>query len=388
MAHALRGATAVVGLGLTEFGEFPGHTAFEMASLAVRNALADADIAKDRVDGLFVSSMDSVFHGLMAAEYFGIQPKFIDSTNIGGSSFVNCVQSASAALHAGVIDVALIAYGSVNRSRMRSSRGPRRGNPNAGVPHEAVYKPRTPVAAYALAASRHMYEFGTTREDLAAVAVSARQWAQKNPAAIMRDPLTIEECLNSRMVCDPFTVRDCCLISDAGAAIVMVRAEDAKRHPRKPVYMLGIGSGITHSQIAQMADFTVTAAKQSGERAYAMAGVGPADIDVVEFYDAFTINTILFLEDLGFCPKGEGGRFVSDGHIAPGGDRPVNTNGGGLSCVHPGMYGMFVMAEAVEQLRGTAGERQIAGAELALANGNGGMLSSQVTAIFGTEATL
>ena len=204
----------------------------------------------------------------------------------------------------------------------------------------------------------------------------------------MRGALTVEEVANARLVCDPFTVLDCCLISDAGAAIVMVAAERARDLAQKPVYLLGIGSAITHDQIAQMPDLTVTAAAQSGPRAYAMAGVGPADIDVAEFYDAFTINTILFLEDLGFCPKGEGGRFVGDGNIAPGGTLPVNTNGGGLSCVHPGMYGMFVTIEAIEQLRGTTGERQIEGARLALANGNGGRLSSQVTAIFGTESTL
>jgi len=194
--------------------------------------------------------------------------------------------------------------------------------------------------------------------------------------------------VNARMIVDPFGVRDCCLVADAGAAMILVSAERAKDFPKAPVYLLGVGSATTHNNISQMADFTTTAVAQSAPRAFDMAGVTTSDIDVVELYDAFTINTILFLEDMGFCAKGEGGEFVSNGNIAPGGSLPVNTNGGGLSCVHPGMYGMFLMIEAVEQLRGEAGERQIAGAEIAACNGNGGFLSSQVTAVFGSESTL
>lgn len=387
MAHDLRGAAAVVGVGLTPFGTLPGKTPFEVTAEAIHNALADAGLKKDQVDGFFTSGMGHVFHGLQAVEYFGLNPSVVDSTNIGGSSFVNCLQSAAMAIKTGACEVALIAYGSTARSNPRGGPGGGAG-PNAYNPHESEYKPRNPVVSYALAAARHMYEYGTTREHMAEVAVAARRWAQKNPRAEMRDPLSVEDVLNSRMICDPFSKLDCCLVSDGGAAAILVSAERAKDFPAKPVYLLGVGSAITHEQIAQMPDLTVTAAAQSGPRAFEMAGVGPSDIDVIEFYDAFTINTILFLEDLGFCPKGEGGRFVADGHIGPGGSHPVNTNGGGLSCVHPGMYGMFVQIEAVEQLRGDCGERQIKGAELALANGNGGKLASQVTAIFGTESTL
>jgi acetyl-CoA acetyltransferase len=290
------------------------------------------------------------------------------------------------AIKTGVCNVALIAYGSTSRSNRK--RKFRDGNPNAGAFHSSEYNPRNPIISYAFAAARHMHEYGTSRENLAQVAVSTRQWAMKNPRAEMRDPLTIEDVMGARMICDPLTLFDCCLVSDAGAAIVMVAAGRAKDFPQKPAYLLGIGSATSHDQIAQMPDLTVTPAAQSGPRAFAMAGVGPGDIDVAEFYDAFTINTILFLEDLGFCEKGEGGAFVGDGNIGPGGALPVNTNGGGLSCVHPGMYGMFVTIEAVEQLRGSCGERQIDGATIALANGNGGVLSSQVTAIYGTEAAL
>jgi len=254
--------------------------------------------------------------------------------------------------------------------------------------YEAPYAPIFPATSYALAASRHMHDYGTTREQLAAVAVAARAWANLNPQAFMRGPLSVADVLSSRMVSSPLTVRDCCLVTDGGAAIVMTRADRARHLPKKPVYLLGAAAATTHMNIIAMADLTRTAAVDSGQRAMAMAGVAPRDFDVVELYDAFTINTILFLEDLGFCTKGEGGAFVASGAIAPGGALPVNTNGGGLSCVHPGMYGMFTLVEAVQQLRGEAGERQVAGAELALCHGNGGVLSSQITNVLGTEATL
>jgi acetyl-CoA acetyltransferase len=233
-----------------------------------------------------------------------------------------------------------------------------------------------------------MHEFGTTREMLADVAVAARAWANLNPAAFARGELSREDVLASRMVSDPLTVRDCCLVTDGGGACVMVRADRARDLPKKPAYLLGAAGELSHRSIAQMPDLTVTAAARSGPRALEMAGVSPADVDLAMLYDAFTINTILFLEDLGWCPKGEGGRFVQDGAIAPGGRLAVNTNGGGLSCVHPGMYGMFLILEAVEQLRGEAGERQLPKCDVALCHGNGGQLSSLVTALLGGAAAL
>jgi acetyl-CoA acetyltransferase len=254
--------------------------------------------------------------------------------------------------------------------------------------YQSEYKPMLPVGSYALVAARYMHEYGLTRDQLSSVAVTFRQWAQLNPRAEMRGPLTLEDVANARSICDPLTLFDCCLVSDAGAALVMTRADRARDLKQKPVYMLGIGSGTSHDQIAQLADFTVTACALGGPRAFAMAGVKPSDVDVIEVYDAFSINPILFLEDLGFVKKGEAGAFFAEGHAAPGGRLPVNTNGGGLSCVHPGMYGMFVSIEAVEQLRGDCGARQVEGAEIALANGNGGLLSNQSTAIFGTAAAL
>jgi acetyl-CoA acetyltransferase len=241
---------------------------------------------------------------------------------------------------------------------------------------------------YAMATARHMHEFGTTREHLAEVAVAARSWARLNPEATRREPLSIAEVLEAPILVDPLTAHDCCLVSDGGAAAILVSAERARDFPAPPAYLLGIGVATTHDQFLAMPDLTTTAAAKSAPRAYSMAGLGAKDVDVVELYDAFTINTILAMEDLGFCAKGEGGRFVAGGGIAPGGRLPVNTNGGGLSCVHPGQYGLFTITEGVRQLRGQAGERQVKDAQVALCNGNGGVLSSQVTALLGTGATL
>jgi acetyl-CoA acetyltransferase len=378
---SLRGSAAVVGVGLSRFGDLAGRTHMEIMGEAVYHALSDAGLGIGDIDGIFSSNFVDQLTPLAVAEYFGIKPDFMDGTNIGGSVFVNSLLSASLALKHGLCNVALICYGSNNRSGGFVA-------PAHSRTVETVYKPRYPIQAYALAAARHMYQYGTTQEQLAEVAVAARRWAQLNPAAEMRDPLTIADVLGARRVVDPLGVRDCCLVSDGGGAMILVSAERAKDFPKKPVYMLGVSSRTTHNIISAMPDLTVTAAAQSGPEAFAMAGVTPADIDVVELYDAFTINTILFLEDMGFCKKGEGGAFVSGGNIAPGGKLPVNTNGGGLSCVHPGMYGIFLMIEAIQQLRGECGARQIRDAELAACNGNGGYLSSQVTAVFGTAATL
>ena len=283
----------------------------------------------------------------------------------------------------------LVCYGSAQRSgafsRSEISRSRKFLDPQL---YETPYEPMMPASAYALAASRHMYEFGTTRRDLAEVAVAARAWARLNPEAFMRGPLSIDDVLGARMVSDPLSVRDCCLVTDGGGAYVLVRADRARDLPRSPIYVLGNATAVWNRQISSMNDLTVTAASQSGFEAYAMAKLTARDIDVVQLYDAFTINALLFLEDLGFCPKGEGGAFVQNGGIAPGGHLPVNTNGGGLSCVHPGMYGIFALIEAVRQLRGDAGARQVAGANTALAHGNGGTLSSQSTAILGTALAL
>ena len=385
----LRGAVAIVGVGQAGCGEAHGRTELEILAEASRLAVADAGLSMKDIDGLTTASSSSAMWGLNVVEYLGLRPRFVDSTMIGGSSFVAHMLPSMMALASGQCDAVLVCYGStqrtatLNRSAIKKAR--RALEPQ---PYEDPYEPLPPLTSYALAAARHMHQYGTTREHLAQVAVAARQWAQLNPDAFMRDPLTVDDVLKSRMVSDPLTVRDSCLVTDGAGAYVLVRADRARDLRRKPVYVLGSATAMWHKQISSMLDLTVTAALESGKRAYEMAGVTAKDIDVLELYDAFTINTLLFLEDLGFCKKGEGGAFVEGGAIAPGGRLAVNTNGGGLSCVHPGMYGMFITIEAVRQLRGEGGRRQIPGAELALVHGNGGTLSSQSTAILGSENTL
>jgi acetyl-CoA acetyltransferase len=381
---SVRGKAAIVGAAESDLGEVgPGFTPLDLIGQATERALTDAGLEKKDIDGLFSASVYYQMPTLSVGEYLGIRPRYSDATMMGGSSFVSHLLHASAAIETGLCEVALVAYASTQLSG-----GGFRGVSDPPNPFETPYRPRYPVSMYALAASRHMYEFGTTREQLAEVAVAARKWAKLNPNAFMRDDLTVEDVLASRMISSPLSLLDCCLVTDGGGALLLTSAERAKDLRMPPVYLLGAGEAHWHRNISQMPDLTVTAAVDSGRRAYEMAGVGPESVDVAMLYDAFTINPILFLEDLGFCEKGEGGTFVEGGRTAPGGEFPVNTNGGGLSYNHPGMYGLLLLIEAVRQLRGECGERQVEGAEVALAHGNGGVLSSQVTAVLGTQSVL
>jgi acetyl-CoA acetyltransferase len=379
-----RGSAAIVGIAASDLGAVAKEMSpIDLMAQGIQGALADCGLHLRDVDGLLCATTQSRTSGLTLSEYLGISAAFIDTTILGGSSFMFHVAHAQAALQLGLCKVAVIAYGSTQRTVGRRQASVREYNP-----YETPFRPFLPATAYALAASRHMHQFGTTREQLAAVAVAAREWALLNPAAWEKKPLTVDEVLSARMVSYPFTVRDCCLVTDGGGAVIMTTAERARSLKKPPVYVLGCGQAITHANISSMPDLTVTGTLQSGRAAYEMARLSPGDIDVVELYDAFTINTILFLEDLGFCPKGEGGRFVCDGRIAPGGGLPVNTNGGGLSYCHPGMYGLFLLIEAARQLRRECGARQIADCETAIAHGNGGVLSSQSTVILGTQAAI
>ena len=379
-----RGSAAIVGVAESDIGEVAeGLSVIDLMAQGTKRALDDCGLGLKDVDGLFSAASQSRLSVLALAEYLGIDPPFLGSTIVGGSSFEYHVAHAMGAIALGLCNVAVIAYGSTQRSVGRKQASVREINP-----YETPFRPFLPPTAYALAASRHMHEFGTTREQLAAVAVAAREWALLNPVAWERKPLTIEGVLSARMVSYPFTVRDCCLVTDGGGAIVVTSAERARSLKKKPAYVLGCGQSVTHASISSMPDLTVTGALASGKAAYAMAKLGPADVKAVELYDAFTINTILFLEDLGFCRKGEGGPFVTGGRIAPNGGLAVNTNGGGLSYCHPGMYGLLLLIEAVRQLRGECGARQVPDCDVALAHGNGGVLSSQATVILGTEATL
>ena len=386
MTHLLtRGSIAIVGAAESDLGDVGyGYSPIDLMAQGVQRALKDCGLRLSDVDGIFCASTQSRLSGLALAEYLQLPEAFIDSTSTGGSSFLGHLAKAQLAIEAGVCSVAVIAYGSTQRSGG--------GRKNISIAelnrYETPYQPFMPSTAYALAAARHMHEFGTTREQLAEIAVAARQWALLNPMAWEKKPLSVAEVMESRMVSYPLTIRDCCLVTDGGGALVVTSAERAKFLRKPPIYVLGAGHVTTHHSISSMPSLTETGARRSGEQAYSMAGLNSKDVDVVELYDAFTINTILFLEDLGFCGKGEGGAFASGGRIAPGGRLPVNTNGGGLSYCHPGMYGLLLLVEAVRQLRGECDARQVAGAKTALAHGNGGVLSSQSTVVLGTQETV
>ena len=372
----MRATVAIAGVGESDSWDVAGTglTPLDLIAQATAAALDDAGLEKDAIDGLFTASAYYGMPGLNVGEHLGVRPRYSDSTNLGGASFLSHVLHAMAAIEAGLCEVALIVYGSTQRAD-----GGRLRSVAESYPWEQDFRPRYPVTQYALAAARHMHQYGTTREQLAEVAVAARAWAGENERAFARDPLTVADVLGARMISTPLTARDACLVTDGAGAVLVVSAERAADLAQPPALVLGAAEAHWHRNISAMLDLTVTAATESGARAYAMAGVGPQDVDVVELYDAFTINTILFLEDLGFCAKGEGGPFVAGGRIAPGGALPVNTNGGGLSYCHPGMYGIFLLIEAVRRIR--------AGADVALAHGNGAVLSAQATVVLGSAAT-
>ena len=380
----LRGNIAIVGTAESDLGVVaPDMTPFDLMAQGTMRALDNCGLKLSDVDGYFAATSQSRMVAMAMCEYLGIQPTYFDSTQIGGSSFMAHVAHAQAAIAAGCCEVVVVAYGSTQRSVSRAAASAR--EPNA---YEDPYKPMMPPSAYALAASRHMHQYGTTREQLAEIAVAARNWAKLNPVAYRQEDLTIDDVLNAPMISYPFTVRDCCLVTDGGGAIVITTPERAKDLKTKPAYVLGTGEHISHNMISAMPDMTVSGAAYSGPIAYKEAGVTVKDIDVFELYDAFTINTLLFLEDLGVCAKGEGGALVENNGIGPGGKVAVNTNGGGLSYCHPGMYGLFLLIEAARQIQGVCGDRQVDDVNLAIAHGNGGVLSSQCTVILGSEDTL
>jgi acetyl-CoA acetyltransferase len=307
----------------------------------------------------------------------------------GGSSFEFHVQHAAAAIREGLCDTVLVTYGSdqlSSQGRILGTKGfyGRSARVPGPLQFEAPYG-NILVGAYAMAARRHMHEYGTTSEQLAEISVAVRGHAALNPHALYRDPITVEDVVNSRMIADPLHKLDCCVISDGGGALILTTAERARDLKKPPVYVLGAAGAQTHWNISQMPDYTTTAAATCGPEAFLQAGVTPADIDTVQFYDSFTITVLLLLEDLGFCAKGEGGRFVEGGTLALSGKLPLNTDGGGLSACHPGMRGIFLLVEATRQLRGEGGAAQVDGCELALACGSGGWLSCMGAVILGKE---
>ncbi len=382
-SQALRGSVAIVGVAESdELGRLPHKSALQLHMEATANALADAGLGKRDVDAVFTSGRNMAND---VPEYLGIRPRFVDGTQVGGCSFILHVEHAMAAINAGLCEVALITHGESGYSRI-SMPAPRWGDDSTNNQFELPYGTSGPATGYALAATRHMHEYGTTSAQLAEVAVATRKWASMNPKALMRDPISIDDVLSSRLIAWPFHLLDCCLVTDAGGAAIVTSAERARDLRQRPVYVLGTGECVTHQMVSQMPSFDRwDAAAVSGQQAFRTAGIRHADVDVAQFYDAFTIVPILALEALGFCGPGEGGPFVSGQRTAPGGDFPMNTNGGGLSYTHTGMYGIFTIIEAVRQLRGEGGPRQVPDAKVAICHGTGGTWSAAATMIVSTE---
>ena len=383
----LRRTVAIVGAAESdEIGVVEHKSALQHHAEAAHNALEDAGLSKSDVDGLFTAG----FSTLATGEYLGIHPRYTDTTAVGGSSFVIHVAHAMAAINAGYCEVALITHGQAGRSMRLRGAGGGGGFAEPNVPgqqYESPFGLIGPPVNYALACTRYMHRYGEdrTRQALAEIAVSTRKWAQLNPKAMMRDSMTFDDYHDSRWITWPFHLLDCCLVTDAGASVVVTSAERARGLRKKPVWVLSGAESHDHAIVSQMPDLTSTVSRVTGPAALRAAGVTHDDIDLTMVYDSFTYTTLVTLEGLGFCGPGEGPDFVAGQRTAPGGDFPLNTSGGGLSYTHPGMYGIFLIVEAVRQLRGEAGDRQLDNPKLALVNGTGGLLSSTGTIVLAAD---
>jgi acetyl-CoA acetyltransferase len=379
---------AIAGIGQSQVGSVPDQGPLQLQRQAALAALDDAGLTFADIDGLLTTPIRVATWAMpcgVVAQGLGIAPRYLATLDVAGASGVAMAHHAAMAIAGGQCDTVLCVAG--QNQLTHASRGAAvQQMADAGWAHpqfEAPYGPLIPTL-YALVAQRHMHEYGTTPEQLAEVAVAMRGHAALNPAAHKRTPITVDEVLGSRMITSPLHVLDCALVSDGAAAFVVTSEARARDMKKPPVRLLGQGYGFSHAYIGEYDDIATTGAVQAGRDAFGMAGVKPGDIDVAELYDCFTITVIVELEDLGFCPKGEGGRFVEGGRIRLGGALPVTTHGGLLSFAHPGLAGgMFHVNEAVRQLRGEAGERQVRGAELALAHGNGGIIGLHATLILG-----
>lgn len=375
---------AIVGAGLSDCGRVPDKTAMALMAQSARCAIADAGLTKDDVEGF--GAHGTLLPPVEVSEYLGLRPTWVDATNVGGSSWEVMARHASAAIAAGEVDVALLTYGSTARSdvkrRVRASAAAM--TTSGAMQYEAPYG-ATLIAKYAMAARRHMIEYGTTVEQLAEVAVAAHEWAAMNDNAFERERITVADVAAAPMLADPLTSKHVCLRTDGGGAIVLASERVARNCAREPIWILGAADATSHVSMSEWDDFTTSAAALSGPRAFAQAGVSPADIDVCQLYDSFTSTVLLTVEDLGFCAKGEGGPFIESGALRPGGALPTNTDGGGLASCHPGMRGMFLMVEAVRQLRGECGPRQVDGAALACVHAMGGFFTHSATMILGRQ---
>ncbi|MFE2427392.1 acetyl-CoA acetyltransferase [Streptomyces sp. NPDC059373] len=389
-SHPRRREVAVLGVALSDCGRVDDATPYALHAQAARRALADSGLDRSVVDG-FASAGLGTLAPAEVADYLGLCPTWVDSTSVGGSTWEVMAAHAADAIAAGHAEAVLLVYGSTARADLKAGR--RTANLSFGargpLQFEVPYG-HTLVAKYAMAARRHMHQYGTTLAQLAEIAVQARANAARNPDAMYRTPITVDDVLSGPVIADPFTKLHCCIRSDGGCAVLLAAAEYAADAAKPPVWILGSGTALSHTTMSEWDDFTVSPASVSGPLAFRRAGVSPADIDLAEIYDAFTYMTLVTLEDLGFCAKGEGGAFVEKGRLTIDGDLPVNTDGGGLAACHPGMRGLFLLVEAVRQLRGEAGDRQVRKAggrlpRLAVASGTGGWFCSSGTVVLGRD---
>jgi len=377
----LSNSVCIVGVDESdEIGTLPNKSQLALHLEAITNAVRDAGLKITDVDGIFTAGQHSP---ALLGEALGITPRYVDGTSVGGCSFMILVEHAVAALHHHLCNVAVVSHGESGRSGVGVTRS--RDTSISGQ-YEIPYGFGAAPTYFGLITTRHMHEYGTTLEQWAQVAVSTRAWAALNPKAMYRDPLTIEEVLNSRPICYPFNILNICLVTDAGGAVVLTRADRAQDCAKKPVYVRGTGEGTEHVSVTQMKGLPLSEATRiSGQRAFAMAGVTHSDFDHIMLYDAFTSGPPIMLESLGFAKPGEGVHFFANGKSTPGGSLPINTNGGGLSYTHSGMYGVFPILEATRQQRGECGARQVPNAKLSLVNGMGGMLSAAGTLVLSHE---
>lgn len=374
---------AIVGAALSDIGRVDTKTPFELHYQAASRAIADAGLTKADIDG-FGSSGTGVLAPVEVAEYLGLRPTWADGTGVGGSTWEFMVGHAAAAIAEGQAEVVVLVYGSTARADLKARR--RGANLSFGARGPVQFDVpfgHSLISKYAMAARRHMHEYGTTIEQLAEIAVSSRYNASLNPEAYYQDLITIDDVQSARMMSDPLTKLHCCIRSDGGGAVVLTSEERARDLPKLPVWVLGTGETTDHTTMSEWEDFTVSPAIRSGKLAFERAGVSPSDIDLCQIYDAFTPMVLLTFEALGFCGRGEGGAFVEDGKMRVGGALPTNTDGGGLSHCHPGMRGMFLLVEAVRQLRREAHGRQVENASLCCVHGTGGWFSSASTVILG-----
>jgi len=377
----LSNSVCIVGVDESdEIGTLPHKSQLALHLEAMTNAVRDAGLKITDIDGIFTAGQHSP---ALLGEALGITPRYVDGTSVGGCSFMILVEHAVAALHHHLCDVAVISHGESGRSGVGVTRT--RDTSISGQ-YEIPYGFGAAPTYFGLITTRHMHEYGTTLEQWAQVAVSTRAWAALHPKAMYRDPLTIADVLNSRPICYPFNMLNICLVTDAGGAVVLTRADRAPDCAKKPVYVRGTGEATEHVSVTQMKGLPLSAATRiSGQRAFAMAGVTHSDFDHIMLYDAFTSGPPIMLESLGFARPGEGVHFFEDGKSTPGGSLPINTNGGGLSYTHSGMYGVFPIIEATRQQRGECGARQVPNIKLSLVNGMGGMLSAAGTLVLSHE---